>query len=175
MNWSALKVREKPLHTGWQGDEIVVGRGSEVIDRLHADELGRVTLVHSGAGDSPAEVRAAVIEMRDRVVLLDAACGIVGRVLFERQSYWSERHCIYWASERGVSWPGVQPDVRWLLARPVPPYRRLAPAAAASLFERAELSGPHTWDQRKHFRIERRRLFPGRALGAAAVPLGAAG
>jgi hypothetical protein len=173
MNWTSLRVREPPLHTHWCGDEIVVARGDEAVDRLRADAIGRVTLIHAGAGESPAEVRAALFELPDRVVLLDAASGIVGRVLFERQSYWAQGNCIYWVSDQRVAWPAVAGDSRWGLARPTLPYRRLAPDAAAALIARSDATGPHTWDQRKQFRIERRRLFPGREFGATPTQAGA--
>ena len=35
------------------------------------------------------------------------------------------------------------------------------------------LTGSHTWDQRKQHRIERRRPFPGRAIGATQAHSGA--
>jgi hypothetical protein len=167
MHWTSLKIKETPLRSSWQGDEIVITRGDELIDHLRADEINRVTLVHASTGDSPGEVRAAIFELPDRVVLLGAASGIAGRVLFERQAYWSRRNCIYWLSERYMSWPESQGESRWLFARQVPQHRQLTPAAAASLFDRADVTGPHTWDQRKQHRIERRRPFPGRVIGAA--------
>ena len=104
MNWTLLAVKETHLRTCWQADGIVVTKGSgEWIDRLRADDVDRVTLIHAGEGESPAEVRAAVFELTGRVVLLDAASGIAGRVLFERQAYWSHRNCIYWVHQRRVS------------------------------------------------------------------------
>jgi hypothetical protein len=162
MHWTTLKIRETNLRSSWQGDEIVITRGDELIDHLGADEIERVTLVHAATGDSPGEVRAAVFELPDRVVLLGAESGIAGRVLFERQAYWSQRNCIFWVSERCVAWPEIHGESRWLFARSVPQHRQLTAAAARALFERADATGPHTWDQRKQVRIERRRLFPGR-------------
>jgi len=174
MNWNSLRVRETPLSTSWQADEIVVTRGDEWVEQLHADEIERVTLVHCAAGESPSEVCAAIFDLPDRVVLLDAASGITGRILFERQSYWSQRNCIYWVSERSVAWPDGPSDSRWWPSRHRPRHLRLTPAAAAALFDRSDLSGPHTWEQRKQYRIERRRLFPGRDFGTASPQLGAA-
>ena len=137
---------------------------------MRASDIERVTLVHAGEGESPGEVRAALFEMAERAVLLGAASGIAGRVLFERQAYWAQRNCIYWVGERRVSWPSVLGEPRWPLMRPRVPMRRtLTPAAAASLIDRAEVTGPHTWDERKRHRIERRRPFPGHAIGATAV------
>jgi hypothetical protein len=171
MIWTSLaRTQQAPVETYWQADEIVVTQGGELVDRLRAGGIERVTLVHAGDGESPGEVRAALFEMADRAVLLGAASGIAGRVLFERQAYWSQRNCIYWVSERRVAWPAVLGEARWTLLRSrVPQHRALTPAAAASLLERAQVTGPHTWDERKRHRIERRRPFPGRAIGATPV------
>jgi len=167
MHWTSLKIKDSPLRTSWQADEIIVTRGDELIEHLRGDEIERVTLVHAGEGDMPGEVRAAIIEMPDRVVLLGAGSGIAGRVLFERQAFWSRHNCIYWISERCVSWPEAPGESRWPFARRVPQHRALTPSAANSLFERSDLTGPHTWDQRKQHRIDRRRPFRGRAITAA--------
>lgn len=168
MIWTSPRTQPASVSTRWQADEIVVARGDEVIDRLRADDIARVLLVHAGEGESPAEVRAALFEMVDRTVVLGAASGIAGRVLFERQAYWSQRNCIYWVGELGVAWTAVLGHHRWPLAHPrLPQHRTLTRAAAASLLEHAQLTGPHTWDERKRHRIERRRPFPGRAVGDA--------
>jgi hypothetical protein len=164
MHWAPFKIRETPLRSNWQGDEIVVTRGDELIDHLRADDIGSVTLVHADEGDSPGQVRAAIFELPDRVVWLGAASGIAGRVLFERQAYWSQRNCIYWVSERSVSWSEIQSESRWPFSRQLPQHRQLTPAAARSLLDPSDVTGPHTWDQRKQHRIERRRPFPGRAV-----------
>jgi hypothetical protein len=167
MNW--MHRTERPLVKAcWRGDEIVVTRGAECIDRLPAGEIRRVTLIHHGAGESPGDVRAALFETPERAVLLRASSGVAGSVLFERQLYWSQRDCIYWVGERGVAWRLALGGSRWPPGRTaLPEHRRLSPADAASLLERAALTGPHTWDQRKQYRIERRRPFPGWAIGAA--------
>lgn len=173
MIWTLPRTKQAPVGTCWWTDEIVVTQGGKLIDRLRAGDIERVTLVHAGDGESPGEVRAALFEMADRTVVLGAASGIAGRVLFERQAYWSQRNCIYWVGERRVAWPSVLGEPRWPLVRArVPQHRTLMPAAAASLFERAEVTGPHTWDERKRHRIERRRPFPGRAIGATPVHSG---
>ena len=170
MIWTSPRTRQAPVETYWRADEIVVTQGDGPIDRLRASDIQRVTLVHTGEGESPGEVRAALFEMAERAVLLGAASGIAGRVLFERQAYWAQRNCIYWVGERRVSWSSVLGEPRWPLVRPRVPMRRtLTLAAAASLIDRAEVTGPHTWDERKRHRIERRRPFPGHAIGATAV------
>jgi hypothetical protein len=173
MVWTLPRTKQAPVRTCWRADEIVVTQGGELIDRLRAATIERVTLVHAGEGESPSEVQAVLFEMADRAVLLGAASGIAGRVLFERQAYWSQRNCIYWVGERRVSWPSVLGEPRWPFGRPrVPQHRTLTPAAAASLLDRAEVTGPHTWEERKQHRIERRRPFPGHAIGATPVHSG---
>jgi hypothetical protein len=176
MNWVLHRPRPQPLQTQWQADEIVVTRGGECVDRLRASEIERVTLVHAGDGESPGDVRAVLFELAGRAVLLDAASGIAGRVLFERQAYWAQRRCIYWVNERQLAWQAVDGARRWRFLRPrVPAHRGLPPATAAGLIERASLTGPHTWEQRKQHRIERRRPFPGRPLAATHAHGGALG
>jgi hypothetical protein len=169
MQWTTPKVRAPQLRTCWQGDEITVSRGDELVDRLHVDEIERVTLVHVGAGESPIEVHSVIFELPKRVVVLGAQCGIAGRVLFERQAYWSGRNCIFWINNRHLSWPAVEGESRWLFARQVPPYWQMTPAQAGALFERCNATGPQTWDQRKRHRFERQRPFGGRQVGATHV------
>ena len=132
MHWTPLKTRESPLRTAWQADDITVHRGDELIDRLRADEIQRVALIHAGAGESPAEVLAALFEMPDRAVLLGAVSGIAGRVLFERQAYWAQRDCIFWVSERQLAWSQIEGGSRWPFARHVPRHRELTVAELAS-------------------------------------------
>lgn len=174
--WTLPRTQPAPVCTCWQADEILVTRGGALIDRLRAGDIQRVTLVHTGEGESPGEVQAALFEMADRAVLLGAGSGIAGRVLFEHQAHWARRSCIYWVSERHVTWPAAMAETRWPLRRPrVPQHCALTPAAAESLLDRCEATGPHTWEERKRRRIERRRPFPGRAIGALPVHSGMAG
>ncbi len=168
MNWT-LRGKTAPLRTCWQADEIGVMRAGETVDRLPAQEIERVTLVHIGVGESPIEVHAAIFELPDRVVVLGAQCGIAGRVLFERQSFWTQRNCIYWVSHRHVAWPAAEGDSRWPFARQAPAHLQLTPAAAKHLFQCTDATGPHTWEQRKQYRFERQRPFGGRHVGATQV------
>ena len=173
MNWTP-RAMQAPVSTCWRCDEIVVSRDRECIDRLPASDIQRATLVHRGEGDSPGEVRAVLLETSERAVLLSVTSGIAGRVLFERQAYWSRRNCIYWVSERRVTWPAAFAGSRWPFVRPrLPQHRCLTPSDAAALLDRAEVTGPHTWEQRKQHRIERRLPFPGWAIGTTAVHSGA--
>ena len=96
-----------------------------------------------------------------------------GRVLFERQAYWTQRRCIYWVAERDVDWHAVFGTARWPFARlHLPQHCTLTSTAVATLLDRAVASGPHTWEQRKQRRIERRRPFRGHSVAAARVHAG---
>jgi len=175
-SWSLPRTAPAPVETCWHGEDILVTRGRVLIDRLHADDIERVTLVHAGDGESPGEVRAALFELAERAVVLGAASGITGRVLFERQAFWARRNCIYWVGERRVAWSSLPGAARWSLLRGrVPPHRTLTRTAAAALVDPGEAAGPQTWDERKRSRIERRRPFPGRTIGMAAAPSGLPG
>jgi hypothetical protein len=156
------RTEQAPVTTCWRADEIVVTQGAARIDHLPAGDIERVTLIHGGAGESPGEVRAALFELTERAVWLGAPSGITGSVLFERQAYWSHRNCIYWVSEASVAWPTALGATRWPFGRSaLAQHQRLSRADAALLFDRTAVTGPHTWDQRKQYRIERRRPFPG--------------
>ena len=169
------RTEQAPVKTCWRGEEIVVTQGAERIDRLSASDIQRVTLIHAAAGESPGEVRAALFEMTERAVLLRATSGVAANVLFEHQAYWSHRNCIYWVPERSVAWPSPVGAMRWPFGRTgVAQHQVLSRADAALLLERAAVTGPHTWDQRKQYRIERRRPFPGWVIGATPMHGGAA-
>jgi len=177
LTWTSLPgASQAPVETHWRADEIVVTQGNQLIDRLRAGRIDRVTLVHTGEGESPGDVCAALFQTAGRAVLLGAASGIAGRVLFERQAYWSQRSCIYWVAERSVAWASVFGASRWPFARPhLPQHCTLTPTAVATLLDRAVPSGPHTWDQRKQHRIERRRPFRGHATRATPMHSGVLG
>lgn len=175
MIWTLLRSADKPapVKTCWRGDEIVVTQGGQPIDRLRAGRIDRVMLVHAGDGESPSEVRVALFHTAGRAVLLGAESGIAGRVLFERQAYWTQRRCIYWVAERSVDWTSIFGAPRWPFARlHLPQHCTLTSTAVATLLDRAVPSGPHTWDQRKQLRIDRRRPFRGRAIAATPVHAG---
>lgn len=172
MNWTFPRTKQAPAATRWTGDDIVVVRDNKVIDRLRSNDIERVMLVHAGEGESPGDVRAALFELADRVVLLSAASGVAARVLFERQAFWSRRNCIHWAAERSVAWTSLFGKGLWPLRVRVPSYAAITCAAAGALLEHAEVTGPHTWDERKRYRIERRRPFRGHGLGATPLHSG---
>jgi hypothetical protein len=155
-----MTAKRVQLSTRWEGDAIVVLDHDTEIDRVAAHDIQRVILV--GAGDSPSDLRFAVIETANEHVVLPAASGIAGRVHFERLGFWSQRNCVYWASDsRAVLPRHLLPGV-WLLRRHEPGYLRLAAAELAPIIEHWPLEGPQTWEQRKWARI-----VAGRSLASA--------
>lgn len=166
MNWLFPRTKQGLVGTRWKGDDIVVVRDDKVIDSLRSNDIERVMLVHAGEGESPGDVRAALFEMADRVVLLSAASGVAARVLFERQAFWSRHNCIYWVAERSVAWTSLLGKGRWPTRLREPQHEAITHAAAGAWLEHAQVTGPHTWDERKRYRIERRRPFRGHAIGA---------
>ncbi len=152
--------------TGWQGQEIVVYRDDEEVDRVAATLIQRVVFVHRGAGDSPGDLLYAVVELEDECLIFPDFTGFAGRVNFERQSFWSERGCVFWASDTHASLPMRLRRGRWLLRSAGPDFARVPRADLAALMEKWPLEGPQTWEQRKWRRIENSRPFastgPGR-------------
>ena len=145
--------------TAWQGQEIVVYREDEEIDRFDAGHIQRVLFVHRDSGDSPGDLVLALVELPEDYLLLPADTGFAGRVNFERQTYWSERACVYWVNEAQATLPLRLRRGRWFLGFSGPTYVRLPRAELAALIERWPLQGPQTWEQRKWRRIERNRPF----------------
>jgi hypothetical protein len=147
------------LDTRWEGSDLLVLRDEQEIDRIAAREIHRVILVCHG-GDSPSDLRFAVVETTADYVLLPAASGIAGRVHFERHSFWMQRPCVYWVDEARAPLPRrLLPGV-WLLRRHVPGFVRLAHSELADAIESWPLEGPQSWEQRKWARIVRSRLLP---------------
>ena len=145
--------------TAWQGQDIVVLRNEVEVDRVHAQAIERVVLVHRGSGDSPGDLVQAVVEVGDSVLLFPADTGFAGRVNFERQAFWAERACVFWVNESRAPLPLTLRRGRWLLGLTSPVFTRVPRAELAALIERWPLQGPQTWEQRKWRRIERSRAF----------------
>ena len=148
-----------PWRTAWQGQEIVVFRDDEEVDRLPASRIERVVFVHRDPGDSPGDLLYAVVETLDECIVFPDFTGFAGRVNFERQAYWAERGCVFWASASQASLPLRLRRGRWFLRAGGPEYGRWPRAELASLIERWPLEGPQTWEQRKWRRIENSRPF----------------
>lgn len=155
-------MRAQNLDTRWDGDHLLILANEKEIDRIAAREIHRVILVCRG-GDSPSDLRFAVVETTSDHVLLPAASGIAGRVHFERQSFWMQRPCVYWANESRAALPRrLLPGV-WLLRRQQPGYVRLAYSELAAVIETWPLEGPQSWEQRKWAHIVRNRMLPSAA------------
>ena len=138
---------------------MLVLRNEQELDRIAARDIHRVILVCRG-GDSPSDLRFAVIETISEHILLPAASGIAGRVHFERQSFWMQRPCVYWVDEARAPLPRrLLPGV-WLLRSHVPGYVRLPHEELAAVIEAWPVEGPQSWEQRKWAHIVRNRLLP---------------
>ncbi|MDP1693032.1 MAG: hypothetical protein Q8L49_13970 [Burkholderiaceae bacterium] len=151
-------MRQQSLDTRWENNDLLVLRNEQEIDRIPARDIHRVILVCHG-GDSPSDLRFAVVETTAEYILLPAASGIAGRVHFERQGFWMQRPCIYWVDEARAPLPRrLLPGV-WLLRRHVPGYVRLPHDELASVIESWPLQGPQSWEQRKWAHIVRNRML----------------
>lgn len=140
------------LGTRWEGPHLLVLDGDTEIDRIAATDIERVILV-STQGGSPSDLSFAVIQTPMSHVVLPAESGIAGCVHFERQGYWMQRNCIYWANAAQAKLPGrLLPGV-WLLRRHKPGYHRLPLSELSGVIEQWPLEGPGTWEQRKWARI----------------------
>lgn len=146
-------------HTAWQGQDIVISRDDEEIDRLHAPDIRRVIFVQDGPGLSASDLAFAVVEFDSEHVVLPADTGFAGMVNFERQAFWDAKECIYWAELRSATLPPSCRRGPWFLPHRTPQYVRLPHNELAPLIEQWRLEGPQTWDQRRWQRIENDRPF----------------
>jgi len=147
------------LHTRWQSMELVVTRDGHEIDRVAAAAIERVILVYRERGDTPGDLAFAVLQTREHHLLLPPESGIAGRVHFERQAFWSERRCVYWAPLAKAHLPRKLCAGLWILRSNKPAFIRLACAELAPLLATWPLEGPQSWDERKVARIARARPF----------------
>ena len=145
-------------HTLWQGQEIVVYRDDDVVDRLDAGQIERVLLLYRGAGDSPGDVVQVLVEVADECVVFGAETGFAGRVNFERQAFWEERGCVHWVPHGKAPLP-FKLRTGGLLRLSPPPYAHVPRSEVAAFVDRWPVQGPQTWDQRKRQRIERGQPF----------------
>jgi len=152
-------MKQVPLFTAWQGNDLVISRNDEEIDRIPAEAIRRVVLVGHGAGESPGDLAYAILETADEAVVLPAASGIAGRLHFERQAFWAERNCIFWVGESQAPLPRRLRPGLWLLPRQRPGYMRVPRSELAAAIEQWPLEGPQTWEQRKWARIARSRVL----------------
>ena len=160
-------MKQERLSTRWEGCDLLVLRSQQPADRIAADDIRRVILVCDG-GDTPADLAFAVIETDTDHVLLPADSGIASRVYFERQTYWTERCCVYWVTARYAPLPRHLYPCVWLLRRHRPAHLRLPTAELAPLIEQWPLQGPQTWEQRKWAQIATKRHLA--ALAGSPAP-----
>ena len=151
--------------TAWQGQDIVVYREDEEVDRVNAHDIQRVVFVHRDSGDSPGDLQYAIVELGEECLVFPDYTGFAGRVNFERQAFWAERGCVFWVGDGHASLPGRLRRGRWLLRHAGPQFVRLPRVELAPLIETWPLEGPQTWEQRKWRRIESARPFSNSAPG----------
>lgn len=147
------------LSTRWEGDELLVLDGDHVIDRLGVHEIRRVILVCDGS-DSPSDLAFAVVETATDHLVFPPESGITGRVHFERQAFWAQRNCVYWARAARAPLPRQLLGGVWPLRRHKPGYQRLPGSELAAAIDSWPLEGPQTWEQRKWARIAANRSLP---------------
>lgn len=145
--------------TAWQGQDIVIFREDDEVDRLNASEIQRVVFVYGGSGESASDLLHAIVETRDDLLIFPADTGFAGHINFERGDYWADRACVYWVHQSQAPLPLRLRRGRWWPGKSGPAFKRLPRAEFANLMERWPLEGPETWDQRKWRRIERSRPF----------------
>jgi hypothetical protein len=151
--------------TAWQGQDIVVYRDDDEVDRVNAQQILRIVFVHRDAGDSPGDLLYAVVELEEECLIFPDFTGFAGRVNFERQAFWAEKGCVYWASDTRASLPLRLRRGRWFLRAAGPDFARVPKIELAPLVEKWPLHGPQTWEQRKWRRIENSRPFSNSAPG----------
>jgi hypothetical protein len=151
----------KPLLlTRWQAMELIVARDGREIDRVAACDIERVIMVYRDRGDTPGDLAYAVLQTREHDLLFPPECGIAGRVHFERQLFWNERHCVYWAPLAKATLPRNLCTGLWILRQQKPAFVRLPRAQLQPVIAQWPLEGPQSWDERKVARIARARPFP---------------
>jgi hypothetical protein len=155
-----------PWRTAWHGQDIVVFRNDEAVDGIHAPDIQRVVFVNRAPGDSLSDLRYTLVQMPEEVVILPVETGFAGRVNFERQTFWAQQNCVYWALESQAPLALKQPVGRWWQRLCSPNYARLTGLEVVAALDTWPLDGPQTWDQRKWARIERSRPFTHAKLGA---------
>ncbi|HNW62051.1 MAG TPA: hypothetical protein PKJ32_03560 [Piscinibacter sp.] len=151
--------------TAWQGQDIVVYREDQEVDRVNALGIERVVFVHRESGDSPGDLQYAIVELAEECLVFPDYTGFAGRVNFERQAFWAERGCVYWVGDGHAALPGRLRRGRWLLRHSGPEFMRLPRVELSPLMEKWPLEGPQTWEQRKWRRIENSRPFANSAPG----------
>jgi hypothetical protein len=146
------------LATRWEGNDLVVLRNDQPVDRISGPDIRRVILACQ-RGDTPSDLSFALIEVGTDFVVLPAESGIAGRVHFERQAFWAETPRVYWVDAARAPLPRALRPGLWPLRRQRPGYQRVPAAELAAQIERWPLEGPQSWDQRKWARIAAARTL----------------
>lgn len=147
------------LHTRWQAMELIVSRDGREIDRVCATDIERVIVVYRDRGDTPGDLAYAVLQTRDHDLLFPPESGIAGRIHFERQLFWGERRCVYWAPLAKAPLPRNLCTGLWILRLHKPAFVRLPRDELRPVIAEWPLEGPQLWDERKNERIARARPF----------------
>lgn len=145
-------------HTAWQAMDLVVKRDRTEVDRVAAADIERVIIVYRGRGATPGDFAFAVLRTRTHDLLFPPETGIAGRVHFERQAFWQQRRCVYWAPLAKAPLPRrLCQGALWILRQRTPEFARLPRKELDDIIASWPLHGPQTWDERKWERIERMR------------------
>ena len=145
--------------TLWQATDLVVERDGREVDRVAAADIERVIIVYADRGATPGDLAFAVLRTADHDLLFPPESGIAGRVHFERQSFWRQRACVYWAPLARARLPRRLCQGLWILRQHQPGFMRLPRTELDPIIERWPLQGPQTWDERKWDRIAQMRPF----------------
>lgn len=156
--------------SAWQGQDIVIFRNEQEVERLSAAAILRVIFVHGGHTLTANDLAYSVVETENDCVILPAVTGFAGAVHFERQSFWADKRCVYWADGHQASLPArYRAGLPFLWSRGAR-FCRVPRADLAPVLERWPLEGPQTWDERRWQRIERSRAFGRTQFGPDAHP-----
>ncbi len=145
--------------TAWHGQDIVVYREEEEVDRIHAPSIERVVFVYRSPGETLGDLRYALVQLPDEVAVLPLETGFAGRVNFERQAFWTERANVFWALDSKAPVSFKHPVGRWWLRLGGPVYSRMPRQDIVAAIDSWPLEGPQTWEQRKWALIAKRRPF----------------
>jgi len=147
--------------THWEHNDIVVYRDEAEVDRLPGDRIARVCFVYRGQGDTPGDIVLSVVELtgNEGYLLFEPNTGFAGRVNFERQSFWSERRCVYWVPAGSALLPWRWRLSAWRGDAGERTFRRVARDELAAWIDRWPLVVPQTWEDRKRRRLSRLRPF----------------
>ncbi len=145
--------------TAWQGQDIVVYREEDEVDRLHAPSIERIIFVYRSPGETLSDLRYSLVQLPEAVAILPLETGFSGRVNFERQAFWSERANVYWALDNKAPLALKHPAGRWWLRLGGPTYSRMPRQEVVTAIDNWPLEGPQTWEQRKWAHIAKNRPF----------------